>query len=49
STNVTPDQPINTGDSRFMMKLLQAIIQHENGIQPYGFDVFVRAVELAGN
>ncbi|EBU1219308.1 structural protein [Salmonella enterica] len=49
STGVTPDQFIHTDDSRFMMKLLQAIIRHENGVQPYGFDVFVRAVELAGN
>ncbi|EMG5700092.1 structural protein, partial [Salmonella enterica] len=30
------------------MKLLQAIIRHENGEQPYGFDVFVRALDLAG-
>ncbi|EOH8597983.1 structural protein [Salmonella enterica] len=49
STGVMPDQYINTGDSRFMMRLLQAIIRHENGVQPYSFDVFVRAVELAGN
>lgn len=49
STDVAPDQHINTTDSRFMMKLLQAIIRHENGAQPYGFDVFVRAVELASN
>ncbi|EAB2832862.1 structural protein [Salmonella enterica subsp. enterica] len=49
STGVTPDQFIHTDDSRFMMKLLQAIIRHENGVQPYGFDVFVRATELAGN
>ncbi|EAA6373988.1 structural protein [Salmonella enterica subsp. enterica serovar Thompson] len=49
STGVTPDQFVHTDDSRFMMKLLQAIIQHENGVQPYGFDVFVRAVELASN
>ncbi|HCI6723326.1 TPA: structural protein [Klebsiella variicola subsp. variicola] len=48
ATGVSPDQRIDTKDSRFMMKLLQAIIQHENGQQPYGFDVFVRAVELAG-
>lgn len=48
STGVTPDQFVHTDDSRFMMKLLQAIIRHENGVQPYGFDVFVRAVELAG-
>ncbi|EHL2774317.1 structural protein [Salmonella enterica subsp. enterica serovar Hvittingfoss] len=49
STGVTPDQFVHTDDSRFMMKLLQAIIRHENGEQPYGFDVLVRAVELAGN
>lgn len=48
STGVTPDQFVHTDDSRFMMKLLQAIIRHENGEQPYGVDVFVRAVELAG-
>ncbi|EAP9510433.1 TPA: structural protein [Salmonella enterica] len=49
STDTSPDQFVHTDDSRFMMKLLQAIIRHENGVQPYGFDVFVRAVELAGN
>ncbi|EEH4116371.1 structural protein [Salmonella enterica subsp. enterica] len=48
STDVTLGQRIDTGDSRFMMKLLQAIIRHENGEQPYGFDVFVKALELAG-
>jgi hypothetical protein len=46
ATGVTPDQRIDTNDSRFMMKLLQAIIQHENGVQPYTFDVFVQAIEL---
>ncbi|END3473480.1 structural protein [Salmonella enterica] len=49
ATGAAPDQKVDTGDSRFMMKLLQAIIRHENGEQPYGFDVFVRSVELAGN
>lgn len=48
ATGVDPDQRIDTNDSRFMMKLLQAIIQHENGDQPYGFDVFVKAIDLAG-
>ncbi|EDV5349925.1 structural protein [Salmonella enterica] len=48
ATSTAPDQFVRTDDSRFMMKLLQAIIRHENGEQPYGFDVFVRAVELAG-
>ncbi|ECJ2221568.1 structural protein [Salmonella enterica] len=49
ATDATPAQRIDTGDSRFMMKLLQAIIRHENGVQPYEFDVFVKATELAGN
>ncbi|EDU7983796.1 structural protein [Salmonella enterica subsp. diarizonae] len=48
TTGTAPDQFVHTDDSRFMMKLLQAIIRHENGVQPYGFDMFVRAVELAG-
>ena len=48
ATGVTPDQRIDTRDSRFMMKLLQAIIKHENGEQPYSFNVFVQAINLAG-
>ena len=48
ATGVTPDQRIETSDSVFMAKLLQAIITHENGSQPYGRDVFARAAELAG-
>lgn len=48
ATGVDPDQRIDTSDSRIMMKLLQAIIQHENGDQPYSFDVFVKAIDLAG-
>ncbi|EJX2172465.1 structural protein [Salmonella enterica] len=49
ATGVAPDQRIDTTDSRFMVKLLQAIIQHENGVQPYDFSVFVKALDLAGN
>ncbi|HIC8743099.1 structural protein [Klebsiella aerogenes] len=48
ATGVTPEQCIDTSDTRFMMKLLQAIIKHENGEQPYSFDVFVQAINLAG-
>ncbi|MBQ0957028.1 structural protein [Serratia symbiotica] len=44
---VAPDQRIDVSDSRILMKLLQAIIRHENGSQPYSFDVFVRAIDLA--
>lgn len=47
AAGVKPDQQIDTFDSRFMMTLLQAIIKHENGIQPYDFDVFVRATDMA--
>lgn len=48
ATGVNSAQRIDTRDSQFMMKLLQAIIKHENGSQPYGFEMFVRAIELAG-
>lgn len=48
STGVPADRPVDTTDSRFMMNLLQAIIQHENGSQPYEFAIFVKAVDLAG-
>ncbi|MGF2651544.1 hypothetical protein ACQUWL_20955 [Serratia marcescens] len=48
ATGVTPDQPVDTTDSRFMVKLLQAIIRHENGVQPYDFGVLVKALALAG-
>ncbi|MGU5964852.1 structural protein [Klebsiella aerogenes] len=48
TTGVDADKRIDTNDSRFMMKLVQAIIQHENGEQPYSFSIFVKAVELAG-
>ncbi|EAW3064319.1 structural protein, partial [Salmonella enterica] len=34
STDTAPDQFVHTDDSHFMMKLLQAIIRHENGVQP---------------
>lgn len=45
---VDPAAEINVFDNRIMMKLLQGIIKHENGVQPYGFDVFVKAIDLAG-
>lgn len=45
---VVPDQKIDTNDSRIIIPLLEAIIQHENGSQPYEFHTFVKAVDLAG-
>jgi len=46
SVGVEADQPIDVTDSRVMIPLLEAIIQHENGQQPYGFAVFVKALDL---
>lgn len=49
ATGVPADQQVDTGDSGFMTTLLKAIIRHENGEQPYGDDVFARALALAGD
>ncbi|PVZ86724.1 hypothetical protein C9426_15015 [Serratia sp. S1B] len=46
-TGVGKDQPIDTNSDDFMEKLLTAIIQHENGIQPYSADVLRKALTLA--
>lgn len=48
SVGVKPYQAIDVMDSRVMIPLLEAIITHENGVQPYGFDVLVKAIDLAG-
>lgn len=48
ATSTEANQPIDLTDSRKLFPLLQAIIQHENGSQPYGFDIFVSAFDLAG-
>ncbi|MEN4702919.1 structural protein [Pantoea agglomerans] len=46
ATNTDADKPIDMTDSRKLFPLLQAIIRHENGSQPYGLDVFIRALDL---
>ncbi|KGT86270.1 structural protein [Erwinia typographi] len=46
ATGTDADKPIDLSDSRKLFPLLQAIIKHENGSQPYEFDVFVRALDL---
>lgn len=48
SVGVSPDQEIDVTDSRVIIPLVEAVIKHENGEQPYGFDVFIRAIGLAG-
>ncbi|MGC1034142.1 structural protein [Pantoea agglomerans] len=49
ATSTRANQPIDLTDSRKLFQLLQAIIQHENGSQPYGFGVFVSALYLANS
>jgi len=46
ATATAADKPIDLTDSRKLFPLLQAIIKHENGSQPYGLDVFIRALDL---
>ncbi|WP_337025907.1 structural protein [Pantoea anthophila] len=46
-TETDADKPIDLTDSRKLFPLLQAIIKHENGTQPYEYDVFIRALDLA--
>lgn len=46
ATGTDADKPIDLTDSRKLFPLLQAIIRHENGTQPYEYDVFIRALAL---
>lgn len=46
ATGTDADKPIDLTDSRKLFPLLQAIIKHENGTQPYEYDVFLRALGL---
>lgn len=46
ATGTDADKPIDLMDSRKLFPLLQAIIKHENGAQPYEYDVFIRALDL---
>ncbi|WP_261666907.1 structural protein [Erwinia mallotivora] len=46
ATGTYADKPIDLTDSRKLFPLLEAIIKHENGSQPYEFDVFVQALNL---
>ena len=46
ATGTDADKPIDLTDSRKLFPLLQAIIKHENGTQPYEYDVFLRALGI---
>lgn len=44
----TPDSVVKVSDPRVMKVLLEAIIRHENGVQPYPEKIITKAMELAG-
>lgn len=44
---VQQDTEINVFKEDVMMKLLKAIIRHENGIQPYSDEILLRGMEMA--
>ncbi|MDF7630486.1 structural protein [Erwiniaceae bacterium L1_55_4] len=46
-TGIPAHQHIDVRDGTTMLKLIRAIIVHENGYQPYDSAVFIRAEELA--
>lgn len=46
-TGISAHNQINVTDSSTMLKLVQAIIVHENGYQPYDASVLQRAEKLA--
>jgi hypothetical protein len=46
-TGISAHKQINVTDSMTMLKLVQAIIVHENGYQPYDASVLERAEKLA--
>lgn len=45
---VSPDQPIDAHDPEIMTPLVEAIIRHENGEQPYPVATIALALSLAG-
>lgn len=48
ATDIDADKAIDLSDRCRLIPLLQAIIKHENGSQPYEYDILVRALALAG-
>lgn len=43
---VANDEPVDTQDKNTLVELAKAIIQHENGEQPYSDETFEKAFEL---
>lgn len=45
---VLPDAPLNLTDPQLMLHAVEAIVQHENGSQPYPACTVIKALQLAG-
>lgn len=45
---VNPDERLNLHDPGVMVAMLQAIVRHENGQQPFPVVTYIKAVQLAG-
>jgi len=44
----SPDAPLNLENPRVLLGLIQAIIKHENGVQPYTVATINRGLNMAG-
>ncbi|MDX7852976.1 MULTISPECIES: hypothetical protein [Aeromonas] len=47
AVGVEPDIPINIADRGVMTLLIEAIIRHENGLQPYSVELILRGIDMA--
>lgn len=47
-TAIDRGQPLDVRDYQTCLRLVKAIIRHENGVQPYDEATIVRGLELAG-
>ena len=44
---VKPDTPINIADRAVMLLLVESIIKHENGLQPYSAELLLTGIDMA--
>lgn len=47
SLKVDPEEIINVRDTNVMLKLIKAIIKHENGKQPYKDELILKGIRMA--
>jgi hypothetical protein len=48
AAGVQPHDPINLSDVGVLYLVLAAMMKHENGQQPYGRDIILQAINMAG-